>query len=222
MAGYMTLGFSVGKRNELNFQTVSTASLEAIASTTLAETTTLTETTKETTTKILTTKKETTTQKVEKTTKPTTIKVKTETAKAADGNFYEVPNVPDFKSWTNYVKCVSRSSAQWEFLNSEGTWTDENGFRRKDNDYMVAMGSYYTQTLGDRFRITTVDGNEFTVVICDWKSDRHTDSKHQYTVANNCVIEFYVDDNLSSKVRQSGSASSIPELSGKISTIEKI
>ena len=134
----------------------------------------------------------------------------------------EVPDVPDFKSWTNFRKSVNRNSGQWAILNSEGTWTDDNGFRRKGDDYMVAMGSYYTRSLGDRFKITTDKGNVFTVTICDWKNDAHTDAKHQYSVGTGCIVEFYVDNNLCSAVRTSGSASSISELSGKIIEIERI
>lgn len=166
--------------------------------------------------KTTTTKTNTTTPNVS-----TTTKKRTATKKEYGKSEYEVPDVPDFKSWTNYLKSVNRKSKQWEFLNSAGTWTDENGFRRKNNDYMVAMGSYYTHTLGDRFKITTTNGS-FTVSICDFKSDSHTDSKHQYSVANNCIIEFYVGDNLNKKVRQLGSASAIGELSGKIIKIEKL
>jgi hypothetical protein len=165
-----------------------------------------------------TTKTNTTTPNVSETTKKRTATIK-EYVKGK--NEYEVPDIPDFKSWTNYLKSVNRSSGQWKFLNSEGTWTDENGFRRKNNDYMVAMGSYYTHTLGDRFKITTTNGS-FTVSICDFKADSHTDSKHQYSTANHCITEFYVGDNLNPKVRRSGSASSINELSGKIIKIEKL
>ena len=161
------------------------------------------------------TKTNTTTPNVSKTTKRTVIK---EGYKKKE---YEVPDIPDFKSWTNYIKSVNRKSEQWKFLNSTRTWTDENGFRRKNNDYMVAMGSYYTRTLGDRFKITTTNGS-FTVSICDFKADSHTDSKHQYSTANHCITEFYVGDNLNPKVRRSGSASSISELSGKIIKIEKL
>lgn len=134
----------------------------------------------------------------------------------------EVPVLPDFKSWTNYVQCVSRNSPQWAFLNSDGTYTDKNGFRRKGDDYMVAMGSYYTTTLGDRFLIETEYGNSFTVTICDFKSDDHTDDRHQYSISNNCLIEFYVDDTLCSSVKLSGNASSVHELSGMITHIEKM
>lgn len=143
------------------------------------------------------------------------------TTKDIKNSEFEVPNIPDFKSWTNY-HYVSRNSSQWRVLTGDNTYTDDNGFRRKGSDYLVAMGSYYTKTLGDRFKVTTNKGNVFTVTICDWKADCDTDSKGQYTLANNCMIEFYVDDNLCNAVRNSGSCSSIKELSGKITKIEKI
>lgn len=127
----------------------------------------------------------------------------------------------EFKSWTNFRKSVKRRTAQWNSLTSVDTWTDDNGFRRKGNDYMVAMGSYYTHTIGDRFRITTENGS-FTVSICDFKADRDTDAENRYTVENGCVVEFYVDNNVAHSVINSGSASSIPELSGKVIAIEKI
>ena len=133
-----------------------------------------------------------------------------------------VPNVPDFKSWTNFRDSVSRNSKQWDILTGKNTYTDKYGFRRLNDDYMCAMGSYYVDKLGDRFEITTVDNNTFTVTICDIKSDNHTDRLNQYTLSNNCIVEFYVDDNLTSSVKFNGSASSISCLSGRISSIKKI
>ena len=144
----------------------------------------------------------------------------TKSVKTTD-NEYEVPNLPDFKSWTNYYN-VLRDSPQWGVLTSEGTYTDDNGFRRKGEDYLVAMGNYYTKTLGERFRITTNKGKIFTVTICDWKDNCDTDSKGQYTLENNCIIEFYVGNNLCKSVQNSGSCSSVSALSGKVIKIEKI
>ena len=164
-----------------------------------------------------------------KSSKPTsTTETVTTTKKAViiDNNYtqnMEVPNVKrDFKSWTNFRQCVNRDSGQWRILTSEDTWTDNNGFRRKNNDYMVAMGSYYTHKLGDRFRIITEDNNDFTVTICDYKSDKHTDEKHQYSVRSGCIVEFYVDNNLIESVKRSGNCSSLPELSGKVTKIYKL
>lgn len=131
-------------------------------------------------------------------------------------------NVPSgdtsFKSYTYYT-CISRNSAQWDI--QEMAYTDENGLRKIDNDYLVAMGSYYTDNLGDRFEITLSSGNTFTVRICDFKDDAHTNSTHQYS-SNRNVIEFYVDKSLNSKAKQMGDISYIDGFEGSITKITKL
>lgn len=106
---------------------------------------------------------------------------------------YRVPSVPTgFKSYTCYT-LLNKQSTQWRL--QQLAYTDSNGLRKIGNYYLAAMGSYYSTTIGDLFRITTDTGAVFEIILCDLKSDRHTDSKHMYTVANNCMVEFYVDPN---------------------------
>lgn len=132
-----------------------------------------------------------------------------------------VPNVRDFKSYTNY-RLLNRKSSQWKKIQTIA-YSDNNGLRKVDNYYCVAMGSYYTKTLGDLFRITTDTGNIFDVIITDFKADRHTNSTHQYTKRNKCIVEFYVDMNyLDRTVARSGTISSLESFSGKIVSIEKL
>lgn len=131
---------------------------------------------------------------------------------------YKVPKNMHFKSYTNY-KCLSRSSAQWKL--QKKAYTDKNGLRKIGDDYLVAMGSYYTKHLGDRFKITLSTGKSFTVRICDFKTNSDTNSTHQYT-ANGCMIEFYVDSNLNSKARRMGDISYIKGFKGNITKVEKI
>lgn len=131
---------------------------------------------------------------------------------------YKVSKNMHFKSYTNY-KCLSRSSAQWKL--QKKAYTDKNGLRKIGDDYLVAMGSYYTKHLGDRFKITLSTGKSFTVRICDFKANNDTNSTHQYT-ANGCMIEFYVDSNLNSKARQMGDISYIKGFKGNIIKVEKI
>lgn len=137
--------------------------------------------------------------------------------------FKHVPNVPrDFKSWTNY-KLLNHKYNPWIY-NDEIAHTDENGLRKVDEYYCVAVGSYYSRSLGDTFIVKTEEGNEFKVIVCDFKSDRHTDKYHQYTARNYCIIEFYVDFKSSAfkdtKADTSGSISSIPGFEGKIVSID--
>ena len=161
-----------------------------------------------------TTQAETTTTPIEESTtgaqETTTIKQK---EKKLPSNFGA------FKSYTDY-RCLSRSSAQWKL--QEQAYTDENGLRKIDDAYLVALGSYYGTKLGVRYTVTLSTGNQFGIILCDSKDDRHTNETHQYTLSNNCVIEFYVEtEALPKKVRQSGSISAIEGFEGSIVSIEK-
>lgn len=156
-----------------------------------------------------------TTEKVETTTKPaTTVKVETTTKP------YTKTNFGIFKSYTDY-KCLSKSSKQWQL--QEKAYTDENGLRKIGDAYLVALGSYYGTTLGTEYTVTLSNGSVFEIILCDCKKDIHTDSENRYTIANGCVIEFYVDSSiLPSRVRTMGTISAIPFFSGSVvSIIEK-
>lgn len=139
-------------------------------------------------------------------------------------NSYSVPyNGGSFKSYTNY-QLLSKSSPQWNKIQcNSNAYTDENGLRKVGEYYCVAMGSYYTRTLGDLFEIQT-EGGSFKVIICDFKADVHTDSNNQYTLGNGCVIEFYVDmSQLNSTARQMGDISYVDSnFRGPIISINKI
>jgi len=124
-----------------------------------------------------------------------------------------------FKSYTDY-RCLSRSSAQWKL--QEQAYTDENGLRKIGDAYLVAMGSYYGTTLGTKYIVTLSNGNSFTVMLCDFKDNRHTDANNQVCLFNGSVIEFYVEsDKMPSIVRQMGSVGALEQFKGGIMSIEK-
>lgn len=132
-------------------------------------------------------------------------------------------NVGKFKSYTNY-QILSKDSKQWTKIQcNENAYTDENGLRKVDEYYCVAMGSYYAKNLGDLFEIQT-EGGLFKVIICDFKADEHTDANNQYTLANGCMVEFYVDINiLNDTAEQMGDISYIDQnFSGEIVSINKV
>ena len=172
------------------------------------ETTTIEEVTAEATT-VETTKKDT---------METTAGHSTETSK------YGIPsNGGKFKSYTNY-RMLNTNSSQWTKVQCHtDAHTDTNGLRKVGDYYCVAMGSYYSTTLGDLFEIKT-EGGTFKVILCDFKANQHTDTSNQYTAHNNCVIEFYVDMNtLHSTAKQMGDISyADSKFSGKIVGITKI
>ena len=134
---------------------------------------------------------------------------------------YAVPSInTNFKSYTNYT-LLSKRSIQWKL--QERAYTDENGLRKIGNYYLAAMGSYYSTTIGDKFRLTTDTGAVFDIMLCDAKSDLHTDSRHMYTVFNKCMVEFYVDTTkLNSYAKRMGSLGVLPQFSGSIVKVESL
>ena len=98
----------------------------------------------------------------------------------------------------------------------QGAWTDDLGFRRYGEDYMVALGSYYGN-VGERFLITLSSGVSFTAIKGDAKSDKHTDALHMHKEGN--VVEFIVDSHL---IQREAKRAGDMSLSGFDGTIEKI
>lgn len=142
----------------------------------------------------------------------------------------EIPDCDtSFKAYMDYNCITDDTTMQWEL--QQTAYTDEYGLRKIGTDYCVAVGSYYSETVGERFKITLDSDNEFTVIISDLKKDEHTDSSNRYSPvydengdfysAN--IIEFIVDvDQLHSMVTTLGTVSYYDEFEGNIVSIEKI
>jgi hypothetical protein len=137
---------------------------------------------------------------------------------------YEVPDgKTSFKSYMSYKAITNTNSAQYKL--QQECWTDSYGLRRYDDKYVIALGSFYTDTIGDEFKITLDTGKTFRAVVGDFKSDRHTDELHQYTPTSDvgkCVIEFVVDmPQLDETVRKMGDVSYCNNFDGNVEKIEK-
>lgn len=142
----------------------------------------------------------------------------------------EIPDCDtSFKAYMDYSCITDDTTMQWEL--QQTAYTDEYGLRKIGTDYCVAVGSYYSETVGERFKITLDSDNEFTVIISDLKKDEHTDVSNRYSPvydengdfysAN--VLEFIVDvDQLHSMVTTLGTVSYYDEFEGNIVSIEKI
>lgn len=142
----------------------------------------------------------------------------------------EIPDCDtSFKAYMDYNCITDDTTMQWEL--QQTAYTDEYGLRKIGTDYCVAVGSYYSETVGERFKITLDSDNEFTVIISDLKKDEHTDSSNRYSPvydengdfysAN--ILEFIVDVNqLHSMVTTLGTVSYYDEFEGNIVSIEKI
>ena len=133
---------------------------------------------------------------------------------------YEVSTeASSFKSYMDYRALTDTSSTQYEM--QQRAYTDDNGLRKIDEHFCVAMGTYYGE-LGDILRIETDEGATWTVILSDIKSDVHTDSTHRYTTANHCMMEFIVDTNaMNYDIKQSGTVNALG-FQGKICKVTKL
>lgn len=123
-----------------------------------------------------------------------------------------------FKSYMDYRVLTNPRTGQYAL--QQKAYTDEQGFRIYDGCYMVALGTYYSQSVGQRFRITLEDGRSFMAITGDIKSDAHTDSLHQHRHGN--IVEFIVDQRRISKTCRRMGDMSYAGFSGRILSIEKI
>lgn len=105
--------------------------------------------------------------------------------------FYDLPNVnTEFKAFMCYEMITDKSSNQYAL--QQLAYTDEYGFRRIDDYYLIAIGTFYADNCGKVFTVELDTGIIFEVIIGDIKDNRHTNSTNQYAKGGN-VIEFIVD-----------------------------
>lgn len=102
-----------------------------------------------------------------------------------------------FKGYMCLSMCSNTSSAQYRFMNSGdfNITTDELGFVRYGNYYVVAMGTGYSSKVGSTFRITLDSGKQFDVILGDIKADGDTDSTNTYRPKGDGrgeVVEFII------------------------------
>lgn len=142
---------------------------------------------------------------------------------------YDIPNYEtSFKTYMDYRCITDKASAQY-MLQMEA-YTDDMGLRKYEDHYIVAMGTYYSNNVGDTFRITLDNDISFNVIVGDIKADCHTDSQNMYSpvydedgnfVSAN-VIEFIVDTKkLDKSVKKLGTIEAYDDFKGNIIKIER-
>ena len=131
------------------------------------------------------------------------------------------PRVCNKKTYMDYRTITNKNSSQWKLQMK--SHTDKNGLRKIGKYYTVAMGTFYSKSVGDKFRITLSNGRKIWVITGDIKQNAHTDNKHQYAVASNNVVEFIVDSNRISRMsRIMGDISYTKGFKGRIVKIEEV
>ena len=131
-----------------------------------------------------------------------------------------------FKTYMDYRMITNTTSGQWAM--QQEAYTDENGLRKIDDYYCVALGSGISDKLGKKFKITLESGETFGVIMAEQKADRHTDPSNRYIDRGNGsinVVEFIVEtETMPSIVTVMGDVSHMPgnQFAGNIIAMEEI
>lgn len=98
------------------------------------------------------------------------------------------------KTLLRHNKIKRKTSDQYKL--QQHAWTDDEGFRRYEEFYMIALGTYYVDYIGQRFDILFEDGSLIKAVIGDVKWDDGTDEKRQYHLCDMSIVEFIIDESV--------------------------
>ena len=123
------------------------------------------------------------------------------------------PQTSGFKSYMGY-NLFSSKSKQYQL--QQYAYTDENGLRRVDERYIIAVGTHYFDDrgtiIGTYVDLILENGEVIECVVGDVKADVHTDSSNIVTLHNGCVSEFICDTSkLHSMAKNMGDVSYIYE-----------
>lgn len=130
------------------------------------------------------------------------------TEPAEDVQVYEVPENPGFKSYMSY-ELFSKKTKQFTLQNL--CTTDSDGFRRVNDNYVIALGTHFDASVGQRVDLLLQNGVVIQCVIGDVKQNCHTDKSNIFSLGNECMSEFVVDiDELNRKVKRTGDVSYLP------------
>lgn len=122
-----------------------------------------------------------------------------------------------FKAYMPYQKITSKASKQYQLQQS--ATTDENGLRKYNGRYMVAVGSYFNAPVGTYLDVTLSTGTVLKCVVGDRKQDAHTDNLNLQTPNGN-IVEFIIDENtLNEEVKHRGDVSKLEGFDGYVKSV---
>lgn len=125
------------------------------------------------------------------------------------------------KLYMYYTSVTDTTSNQYSLLYGESAYTDVNsGIRMVGDRYCVALGSYYTTTIGQKVDVVLEDGSVIKCILGDCKADCHTNNTHQYAIGTGNVVEFIVDASVFDYLKDpSGTVNWVSGLDGQVNKI---
>ena len=124
-----------------------------------------------------------------------------------------------YKCYMDYRTITDTSSPQWQL--QQRSHTDQNGLRKVNDRYCVALGSAFGTKIGAKYVIELETGAQFRCILADQKADKDTNAQHTADM-NGAVVEFIIDSQyLPDRVKTMGDVSCIDGMEGKIKRIYK-
>lgn len=122
---------------------------------------------------------------------------------------YLINNHSGKKSFMGYKTITDKTSKQYAL--QQKAYTDEFGFRKIGNRYLVAIGTAFNANVGTYFDAELENGTIIECIVGEIKSDFHTDSTNVFS-QNGCCLEFIVNTKiLEPYVKQRGDCSFLHE-----------
>ena len=131
----------------------------------------------------------------------------------------DVPPNNSFKSYMDADTITSRNTDQYK-LKAKYVIDEQTGIWTVDERYCIAVGSYYTQSIGTYIDVVMENGSTLHCILGECKRNRDTDYTNRQN-PNGSVVEFIVNiSSMPSMVRKMGNCSyACEEMKGEIKSI---
>lgn len=131
----------------------------------------------------------------------------------------DVPTNNSFKSYMDADTITSRNTDQYK-LKAKYIIDEQTGIWTVDERYCIAVGSYYTQSIGTYIDVVMENGSTLNCILGECKRNRDTDHTNRQNL-NGSVVEFIVNtSSMPSMVRKMGNCSyACEEMKGEIKSI---
>ena len=135
------------------------------------------------------------------------------------GTEKDVPPNNSFKSYMDADTITSRNTDQYK-LKAKYIIDEQTGIWIVDERYCIAVGSYYTQSIGTYIDIVMENGSTLHCILGECKRNRDTDYTNRQN-PNGSVVEFIVNtSSMPSMARKMGNCSyACEEMKGEIKSI---
>ena len=139
--------------------------------------------------------------------------------KQSIGTEKDVPSNNNFKSYMDADTITSRNTDQYK-LKAKYVIDEQTGIWTVDERYCIAVGSYYTQSIGTYIDVVMENGSTLHCILGECKRNRDTDHTNRQN-HNGSVVEFIVNtSSMPSMVRKMGNCSyACEEMKGEIKSI---